>query len=99
MSRGHDRERAVREIYRTRGWWVVRAAGSLGDVDVLALKDGERPLMIEVKSNKGNPFMHFRPKDRAELRAAAAVAGADALLCHWPPYRDPAWLKPEEWPA
>src|SRR5262249_5999379 len=44
-SRGHNRERQVRKLLEERGWWVARAAGSLGDADLVAMRasteDGE----------------------------------------------------------
>lgn len=98
MSRGHDRERAVRDLYLSWDWWAMRAAGSLGDVDVIACKEGRRPQMVEVKSTIAGPFHSFGPKDRADLLFAAELAGADAWLCWWPPYRDPVWLPSHQWP-
>lgn len=98
MSRGHDRERAVRRLLEAEDWWVARAAGSLGDADLIALKDGRRPRLIEVKSTAGGPYERFTPSRRAELRLAATIAGADALLCWWPPRGKPTWLPAESWP-
>ena len=48
MSRGIQRERDVRRVLESEGWWTARAAGSFGDADVIALKVGSRPQMIEV---------------------------------------------------
>lgn len=98
MSRGHDRERAVRRLLEAEDWWVCRAAGSLGDADLVALKPGRRPLLVEVKSTAAGPYEHFRPKDRADLRWAGALAGADVTLCWWPPRRQPVWIAASEWP-
>lgn len=39
MSRGIKRERYVQDWLEARGWWVCRAAGSLGDADLVALAD------------------------------------------------------------
>lgn len=99
MSRGHDRERAVRRVLEGEDWWVTRAAGSLGDADLVALKAGKRPLMVEVKSTAGGPFEHFRPKDRAELLLAASIAGADVVLAWWPSRGKLQWFGPEQWPG
>jgi Holliday junction resolvase len=85
VSRGHDRERAVKRLLESQDWWIARAAGSLGDADLVALKDGKRPLLIEVKSTAGGPYERFGPKDRADLRFAARLAGASAVLYWWPP--------------
>lgn len=123
MSRGHDRERLVRLLLEAGGgprpgpWWCARAAGSLGDADIVAARpqpwSGSLPsdgrsadlLLVEVKSTAAGPYEHFGPADRAELRAAAALAGAQAWLC-WIPKARPGvagvhgcWLPAREWPA
>lgn len=99
MSRGIQRERQVRDRLLAEDWWVCRAAGSLGDADLVALKDGRRPMLVEVKATAAGPFHSFGPKDRADLLFAANVAGADAMLCWWAPRRKPVWLPPEQWPV
>ena len=99
MSRGITRERQVRRLLEAEDWWVARAAGSLGDADLIALKLGKRPLLIEVKSTTAGPFHSFGPKDRAELLLAAEISGADAVLCWWPPRAKPMWIEPESWPV
>jgi Holliday junction resolvase len=99
VSRGHDRERAVKRLLESQDWWIARAAGSLGDADLVALKDGKRPLLIEVKSTAGGPYERFGPKDRADLRFAARLAGASAVLYWWPPRGKLRVIWPEEWPT
>lgn len=99
MSRGITRERQVRRLLEAEDWWVARAAGSLGDADLVALKAGKRPLMVEVKSTAAGPFSHFGPKDRHDLLFAASIAGADAVLCWWPPRGKPTWIEPSAWPG
>lgn len=95
---GHSRERQVRKHLEDEGWFVVRAAGSLGEVDLVALKDGEDPQLVEVKATAGGPYAHFGPSDRSELLDAAAKAGADAMLCWWPANRKPLWIHSSAWP-
>jgi Holliday junction resolvase len=109
---GHSRERQVRKRLEAEGWWVARAAGSLGDADLVALRYGftlepvdELPLplaealLIEVKANKaGGPFANFRPKDRAKLLAAADKAGATAILAYWPAHKPLRFIHSEDWP-
>ena len=99
MSRGIKRERAVRKYLEEEGYWVIRAAGSKGDADLVALKAGKTPLFVEVKSDVAGPFAHFRPADRAELLAAAEKAGAEAVLAFWPPRAPLTWIRSENWPA
>lgn len=104
MSRGDDRERAVRDLLQAEDWWVCRAAGSLGDADLVALKPG-RKLLIEVKSSsrERGPFADFGPKDRADLLFAAEMAGGEAVLVWWPPApgrrTEPQWIWPADWPG
>lgn len=99
MSRGHDRERAVRDWLRDRDWLVVRAAGSLGVADLIALKQGERPWLVEVKSDAESPYENFRPADRERLRTAAKMSGAEAWLAWWPPRGTLKWISEAEWPG
>jgi len=98
MSRGHDRERQVKALLQSEDWWVARAAGSLGDADLVALKPGRRPLLVEVKSTAGGPYERFGPKARRDLLFAGAVAGADVTLCWWPSRGKPRWIPADEWP-
>ena len=97
--RGHDRERAVKALLEADDWFVTRAAGSLGDADLVALRVGDRPRLIEVKSTARGPYHGFGPKARADLLFAARMAGARALLCWWPPHGKPTWIDSSEWPA
>ena len=99
MSRGHDRERAVRRLLEDDDWFVARAAGSLGDVDLVALRAGSRPRLIEVKSTAAGPYHGFGPKDRTDLLFAARLAGAEAVLCWWPPRGKPMWIGSDDWPG
>lgn len=98
MSRGIARERAVRVSLEADGWWTARAAGSLGDADVIACKPG-RVLLVEVKSTARSPWHGFGQQDRRDLLAAAEKAGAEPWLCWWPPRRDPVWFAASEWPS
>lgn len=93
MGTGGNRNRAKgdRAEYRVRdelladGWYVSRAAGSLGAADFVALKRGERPQLLQVKSTASGPFSDFGPKKRDELRQIASAAGAVAMLAYVPP--------------
>jgi Holliday junction resolvase len=48
--KGRRREYTVRDILRARGFDVVRAAGSLGPADLVALHPSLPTLMVQVKS-------------------------------------------------
>lgn len=98
MSRGIQRERAVRDWLRDRDWLAFRAPASLGVADVVALKAGCRARLVEVKSSAQGPYEHFGPADRDRLRMAALLAGADAYLAWWPPRGELLWIPESEWP-
>lgn len=103
MSRGKaagtQRERAVRDWLSDRDWIAFRAPASLGCADVVALRAGCRPRLIEVKSTAGGPYERFGPQERARLSLAAQMAGADAYLVWWPPRGQMRWIAEGEWPG
>jgi Holliday junction resolvase len=96
-TRGIARERQVRDLLLADDWWVARAAGSLGDADLVACKQGTIRL-VEVKATHRGPYHSFGPKDRADLTFAAKLAGAEAWLCWWPPRDKPHWIPSSAWP-
>jgi Holliday junction resolvase len=96
-SRGISRERQVRAVLEGEDWWVARAAGSLGDADLVALRYSSRPRLIEVKSTIG-PYDHFPPAARRRLSFAATLADADAWLAWWPKHGKLRWIHEAEWP-
>jgi len=96
--RGIQRERDLAAILRDEGWFVLRAAGSHGEADLIALHAGREPRMIEVKSTTRSAFAGFPPADRAHLIDSAAQAGAQAWLVWWPKRQKPKWIPPGEWP-
>lgn len=89
----------MKRLLEAEDWFVMRAAGSLGDADLVALRDGSRPRIVEVKSTAGGPYERFSPAHRLELLLAARIAGADAWLCWWPPRAKPRWIPSGEWPT
>lgn len=97
-SRGSQRERAVRNWMLDRDWIAFRAPASLGCADVVALRDGDRPRLVEVKSTAQGPYERFSPDARERLRLAAQLAGADAWLAWWPPRGALRWIGEAEWP-
>lgn len=96
--RGIQRERDLVLRLRDDDWFAMRAPASLGVADVVALRAGNRPRLIEVKSTTAGPFAGFGPSDREDLRFAAAIAGADAWLVWWPKRSEPVWISPDAWP-
>ncbi len=73
--RGADFERRVAAHLREEGWVVVRAAGSRGECDLVALQAGKIPRLVQCKVGP-----HFSLVHRAALTRAACVAGATAWL-------------------
>ena len=101
MSRGLQRERDLVTRLRQDGWFAMRSPASKGDVDVVAIKRFPERTTIrfyEVKSTKAGPFSGFGPADRKELLEAARLAGANPILCWWPPRGKPQFLPSTEWP-
>jgi Holliday junction resolvase len=95
-GRGRSRELAVRDYYRALGYAAWRVAW--GTCDVLALKDGERPLLVQVKSTAGGPWERFIPRDRDALARDADQAGGDAVLAWWPSHGNLALYPRAAWP-
>lgn len=96
---GTRRELQVRDWLRDRDWLAFRAPASLGVADIIALRDGSRPRLVEVKSTAQGPYERFGPTARHRLRTAAQLAGADAYLAWWPPRGELRWIHENEWPA
>jgi Holliday junction resolvase len=96
-SRGFQRERAVRDKLLSEDWLAFRAPASLGCADVIALRAGSRPRLIEVKSTIG-PYSHFGPAARVRLSLAGRLAGADVFLAWWPKHGKLRFLPESEWP-
>jgi Holliday junction resolvase len=98
VARGHNRERAVKRQLQDDDWFVIRTAGSFGACDLVALKAGRTPRMLEIKSTAGGPYERFGPAERELLRTAAALAGASAELAWWPPRGQLRFIPSAEWP-
>jgi Holliday junction resolvase len=106
MSKGIARERQVRKLLESEGWWVGRAAGSLGDADLFAsrpyVEHGYRNLadvrLIEVKATSRGPWHGFGPQDRRDLLVAARKAGAVAWLYWWPSRGQLKCFHEDYWP-
>lgn len=60
-------EREVRAHLETEGYWCIRAAGSKGKADLLAIKPGQ-VLIIQCKRDGKCP-----PAERAEVRRIAGL--------------------------
>src|SRR5262245_23743723 len=96
-SRGSGRERQVRDMALAYGWVVYRAAGSHGNADLIALKRGFVPLLIQVKTDVVGPWGHFGPEDRFALKEEAHACGARAFLAWWPARKPLVWYAAPAW--
>lgn len=74
-SRGTALEHQVRDDLVERGWLVVRPGASLGPADLVALRAGWDPLLVQVKIGG-----YMLPAERRELCEAAERSGAVPLL-------------------
>jgi Holliday junction resolvase len=99
VARGTVRERQVRQLLEQDGWVCLRAAGSLGPIDIVALKRGQPPRFVQVKSDVRTPWKNFGPGDRQMLVQAASQAGAEAWLAYWPPRAPLVWSHSDAWPV
>lgn len=95
--RGRVRELRAIDHLRHMGWPVVYRLAH-GHADLVALRAGRRPWLVQVKSTR-RAFEHFGPADRVALEHEAVAAGAEAMLCWWPAGASvPAFLPAESWP-
>lgn len=101
QSRGASRERLVAEELRAEGYVVKGTGDAHGAIDLIALKEGHIPKVVQVKGNRdGGPFANFRPAERLQIAREAEDAGADAWLAYAPPDRLPTrWYAEDEWPS
>jgi Holliday junction resolvase len=99
-AKGSHFERKTKALLEDDGWYVTKAGASLGVADLVALRRGAAPRLVQVKSGVGGPYAHFGPGERAELRRVAKESGAVAELCYWKPRaRQPTWVPESAWPA
>ena len=79
-QRGDYFERQVRDTLAEHGWWVVRAAGSLGVADLVALRHDKTPMLVSCKISG-----RIDPGERTAISDAADMAGARAVVAMRPP--------------
>lgn len=96
-NRGRQRELAVAARLQRDGFVTYRLAW--GHADVLALKAGLLPMLVQVKSTSGGPYERFPPSERLALQHEAVMAGATAVLAWWPPRRPLQMIPATDWPA
>ena len=57
-KKGYRTERKIREIFEKYGWKVVRAGGSLGEADLICIKN-KKCLLFQVKSKKTKKLYYY----------------------------------------
>ena len=77
-GRGDYFEHQTRDALDACGWVVLRAAGSLGPADLVALRRGNTPLLVACKVGA----LRIDPAERLAIITAAEQAGARPLLAH-----------------
>ena len=56
--KGYIVERKIKLFFEKNGWKVVRAGGSLGDADLVCIKNG-KCILLQIKSTKKNVFYYY----------------------------------------
>lgn len=107
-SKGTKAENECVADLRAKGWTAFRLLPTTNDrddevvgsgvADVVALKKGMRPRLIEVKATKAGPFAGFQPARRQRLIEVAEEADVDPLLCWKEPYKGLRYLPVSAWP-
>lgn len=75
--KGTSFEHRIAAWYRRKGFIVLRARGSLGPADLIALKAGERDIFIQCKDYKSNYF------DRNEMSDFVSFCSTHLKRCIW----------------
>ena len=94
--RGRGRELNVADLLRAEGFVAYRLAW--GHADVIGLKAGHPPMLVQVKSTR-RPWERFGRLARVALAHEAIAAGAVPMLVHWPANGVPRFYGVHEWPA
>ena len=75
--KGTEFEYRVSAYYTRKGFTVLRARGSFGPADLIALKAGERDIYIQCKNIKSNYF------DRHEMSDFVGFCSKFSKRCVW----------------
>lgn len=95
---GRARERQVMGHLAGEGWVCMKGT-TYGVCDLVALRAGDTPMLVEVKSTSGGPYERFLPSQREVLALEARRAGARAVLAWWPPRKQLRLIPSEFWPS
>jgi Holliday junction resolvase len=78
-QRGDYFERQVKATLEFHGWLVVRSAGSKGPFDLVAIRHGKTPMLVQCKLSG-----RIDPHERAATLESAHGAGARAVVAFRP---------------
>jgi hypothetical protein len=96
--KGNRAEGRTVKLLEAEGWTVGSRRHLPGPGDLLAVRAGRRPRLIEVKGRK-NLWEGFRRADRQEMIDYAIPRGLRAEVAWWPPRaRAPRWISSEDLP-
>jgi hypothetical protein len=62
-AKGYRVERKIRILLENNGWKIVRAGASLGEADLVCLKDG-KCILLQIKSTKKKVFYYYEYMDK-----------------------------------
>ena len=62
-AKGYRVERKIRQMFEKNGWKVIRAGASLGEADIICIKNG-RCILIQVKSTRKKVFYYYGYADK-----------------------------------
>lgn len=57
-KKGYRVERKIRKIFEANGWKTIRSGASLGEADIICLKEG-KCLLLQIKSSKKKNFYYY----------------------------------------
>jgi Holliday junction resolvase len=57
-KKGYRVERKIRLLFESNGWRVIRAGASLGEADLVALKNS-KCILLQVKSTRKKTFYYY----------------------------------------
>ena len=57
-AKGYRVERKIRQLFEKHGWLVIRAGRSLGDADLLCLKN-KKCMLLQIKSTAKEKFYYY----------------------------------------
>jgi len=61
-KKGYRVERKIRMMFEDHGWRVIRAGASLGEADLICIKNG-KSIFLQVKSTKNKGFYFYEYMD------------------------------------